>query len=444
MSIEFIRIILALVISVAGIIVLSHYWKVHAFLSLLLAALVFGIINGQSIALIIETLQTGFGALLSHIGILVVMGSLLGMLLEKTGAMETISVSLLRIFGQRHAVLGMTTIGALVGIPVFCDSGFIILSKLIPAIAVKTSVNPASLSLGLSSGLYTTHSLVPPTPGPLAAAANLGAGSYMGHVILMGIAVSVPVVLVSFLLAKRFGAKITSSIMEEAMKQPNQLSPWKAFTPLMLPIFLIAVISITNLFEQKNLITEIIDIIGLPVVALSLGVLAALTLVKKEHRKNIAPWTAEAIKDAGVILLIIGAGGAFGAVIKASGIALVLKGYLDGSAMYGAAFFVLAFILAATLKTAQGSTTSSMIITSSLLAPLTVSAGIMSPTAVTLLVITIGGGAMTVSHVNDAYFWVISQYGKIGSDDTLKTHTLITFFQGVTTLLVCIILFLLL
>jgi len=170
MNMDLARIIAGLVIAVAGMIMLARFWNVHALLSLLLASLVYGLINGKSLDNILESIQTGFGALVAHIGLLVVFGSILGMLLEKSGSMQTISTSLLRAFGKRNSIAAITVIGAIVGIPVFCDSGFIILSRLIPSVAAEASVNPASLSLGLAAGLYTTHTLVPPTPGPLAAA----------------------------------------------------------------------------------------------------------------------------------------------------------------------------------------------------------------------------------------------------------------------------------
>ncbi len=440
---EAIRIILGLIVSIGGMILLSRYWKVHAFISLLLASLLYGIITGQGIPIILSSMQEGFGSLLAQIGLLVVLGSLLGMLLEKSGAMEVISIGLLQLFGARKSIPAMTVIGAIVGIPVFCDSGFIILSRLIPTIATKASVPPASLTLGLSSGLYTTHSLVPPTPGPLAATANLGASDHLGMVILLGMLVSIPVVIISFLLAKRFGGSISTSLSKESFPPASTFAYWKAFLPFVLPILLIAIASLLTVMEYQGTLVSVLKIMGIPVVAISLGIAAALPLIPKDQRTKLSPWTGEAVKDAGVILLITGAGGAFGAVIKGSHIDLILKDFITDSTTQGISFLIIAFVLASVLKTAQGSTTSAMIITSSLLAPVASAAGMYSATDIALLIITIGGGAMTVSHVNDSYFWVVVQFGKIKSDDALRSYTVLSFFQGLTVLLVSVLLFML-
>jgi len=440
MNIDLIRIIAGLVIAVAGMIALARFWNVPALLSLLLASLVYGLINGMSLTNILQSVQAGFGALVAHIGLLVVFGSILGMLLEKSGSMHTISTSLLHTFGKRNSVTAITVIGAIVGIPVFCDSGFIILSRLIPSVAAEASVNPASLSLGLASGLYTTHTLVPPTPGPLAAVANLGAADHIGLVMLVGIMASAPVTIVAFLLAKKWGGGITSGLSEEIVPLPRSITPWKAFLPLLLPIVLIALASIPAITGSENIFLHGIETAGMPVIALAIGVVVALPMIPKARRNELPGWMTDAIKDAGAILLIVGGGGAFGAVIKSSNVDGILKNYVSGSPTYGVAFLLLAFLLAAVLKTAQGSTTSAMIICSSLLSPLTVGAGLQSPLQVAALVMAVGGGAMTVSHVNDAYFWVISQFGKISSSDALRSYTIITLCQGITALLVAMLL----
>jgi len=443
MNTDLIRVVAGLLTAVTGIVLLARVWKVHAFLSLLLASLAYGLINGMSFENILQSIQTGFGALVAHIGLLVVFGSVLGMLLEKSGSMQAISTALLQAFGKRNSVTAITVIGAIVGIPVFCDSGFIILSRLIPSVAARASANPASLSLGLASGLYTTHTLVPPTPGPLAAAANLGVADHIGFVMLAGMATSIPVTIVAFLLAKRFGRKITSALLEETSQQQYSVAPWKAFLPLVVPLLLIAVATLPVVSGSETIFLKSIATAGIPVIALAIGVVLALPMIPKAHRNALPGWVTEAIRDAGAILLIVGAGGAFGAVIKSSNVAVMLKDYVSDSPAHGVTFLVLAFLLTAILKTAQGSTTSAMIIASSLLAPLAGNAGLQTPLQVTALVMAVGGGAMTVSHVNDAYFWVISQFGKISSSDALRSYTIITLCQGVTALLVAVVLMLL-
>ena len=440
-----IQILVALVISISGMILITRYLNLHAFFSLLFAAIVFGLISGQSFPQILMSMQSGFGSLLSQIGFLVAIGSCLGIVMEKTGAMEVISQRLVHLFGAKRSVLAMTVIGVIVGIPVFCDSGFIILSRLIPSIAAQASVNPAQLSLALSSGLYTTHTLVPPTPGPLAAAANLGVSGNLGTVILIGILGTIPVAFVSYLLAKRFGSKITSTLPPPAkIIEVKSIPAFRAFLPLILPIILISLSSVPKMISGGTMIASVMHTVGQPIVALTIGLLFSFTLLEKNQNKEWPAWISEALKDAGIILLITGAGGAFGSVIKSSGIDVILKEYISDSQVSGIIFLLAGFIIASILKTAQGSTTSSMIITSSLLAPLAVSSGFTEPTDLAILILAIGGGGMTVSHANDSYFWVVSQFGGISSKDAFRSYTLISFAQGITALLTSILLFLLL
>jgi len=434
----------ALVIAIIAIILLTRFLNLHAFFSLLIASFLFGLIAGKSVVDILSSMQAGFGSLLQQIGFLVAIGSCLGIMLEKTGAMEVISHRIINLFGAKHSILAMTFIGVIVGIPVFCDSGFIILSRLIPSIAAQVAVNPAQLSLALSSGLYTAHTLVPPTPGPLAAAANLNMSENISSVVLIGIISSIPIAFISYLFARRIGKNISVEITPSKEKTGRHVSGWKAFLPLILPIVLIASASFPKMMSESNSITSLLQVIGQPVVALLIGLLLSFLLITRDQLKQWPSWLSDALKDAGVILLITGAGGAFGAVIKTSGIDLHLKDYITQSETQGILFLVIGFVVAAVLKTAQGSTTSSIIITSSLLAPLASSAGFSSPIHLSILIVAIGGGAMTVSHANDSYFWVVSQFSGISPKDALRSFTLLTFIQGFTALITSILLFLIL
>lgn len=443
MNVSIFQISLALVISISGMIVISRYFNVHAFFSLLIASLTFGMLAGIKLSDILISMQSGFGSLLSQIGFLVAIGSCLGIVMEKTGAMDTISERVVHLFGAKRSVLAMTFIGVIVGIPVFADSGFIILSRLIPSIASQSSINPSQLSLALSTGLYTTHTLVPPTPGPLAAAANLGVTSHLGTVIVIGMIGTIPVALVSYFLAKSFGSKITSTLhLPTIVTEKKSLSTISAILPLVLPIFLIASGSFPKVFSETNFFSSILSVLGQPIVALAIGLLFAFTLIKKNQSKEWPNWISDALKDAGIILLITGAGGSFGNVIKSSGVDVILKEHVSNSQVSGIVFLLVGFLIAAILKTAQGSTTSSMIITSSSLAPLATSSGFTSPSELAILILAIGGGGMIVSHANDSFFWVVSQFGGISSKEAFRSYTLITLAQGVTALLTAILLFL--
>lgn len=436
-----IQIVFALVISIAALIAASRYLKLHAFFGLLLAALLFGIIMGKPLPEIFTTMQAGFGSLLQQIGFLVAIGSCLGMVMEKTGAMAALGTKIVDAFGPSRTILSMTVIGVLVGIPVFCDSGFIILSRLIPAL-VSSSATSAQLSLALSSGLYTTHTLVPPTPGPLAAAANLGVASHLGLVMLIGLAGSIPVAGVAYLLSRKLGLRIPAEVHSIATMDTSKHAGIFIFLPLVIPIVLIAMASLPTLVPALQS-WKFLLIVGNPAIALLIGFIFSMLLIRGKQKQEWPAWIAEALKDAGIILLITGAGGAFGSVIKSCGLDVLLANALATSQAGGIAFLFIAFLLATLLKTAQGSSTSSIIITSSLLAPLTVSAGFTSPMDLATLVLAIGGGAMAVSHANDSYFWVVSQFGGIGERDAYKSYTVITLAQGLTAFGTAIIIYVL-
>ncbi len=437
------QIIVALLVSIIALIAVSRYLKLHPFFSLILASLLFGVIMGKPLLEIFISMQAGFGSLLQQIGFLVAIGSCLGIVLERTGAMTTIGNKIIVAFGPKKTILAMSMIGVLVGIPVFCDSGFIILSRLVPALSAS-GATPAQLSLALSSGLYTTHTLVPPTPGPLAAAANLGVASSLGMVILIGLIGSVPVALVAYLLSKKLGANI---ITKQALdfETTKSVHPfWLAFMPLLLPIVLIACGSIPQLIPALKSSVTFFQVIGNPSIALLMGLLCSMLLISKQQKTEWPGWISEALKDTGVILLITGAGGAFGGVIKSSGVDVILKEYVASSQAGGIIFLLIAFVLAAILKTAQGSSTSAIIITSSLLVPLTATAGFVSVVDISILILAIGGGAMTVSHANDSYFWVVSQFSGISERDAYRSYTLVSLAQGLTAMITSILLFLLL
>jgi GntP family gluconate:H+ symporter len=440
---EFILIIVALVISVASIVLLSRYLNLHAFFCLIIASLLLGTLTGKSVSDLIAVMQTGFGSLLQQIGFIVALGSCMGIVLEKTGAMESISERLVYFFGQRKSPFALTTIGLLVGIPVFCDSGFIILSRLIPSIAASASIPSATLSLTLSSALYTTHTLVPPTPGPLAAAANLGLSDHLGQVILINILVSIPVGLVALVFSKKLGSKISSTEKHIHAAERFVVSPAKAVLPLVVPIILIGLATLPKSLGITGVAGTLLTVAGQPFIALFIGLMLAFLLIQPSQKKEWPFWLTEALKDAGVILLITGAGGAFGNVIKNVGMDVYLKNFIVSNEAQGVVFLLFVYFIAAVLKSSQGSTTSSLIVTTSIIAPLAISAGFETPVQLCSLLIAVGGGGMTVSHANDSYFWVVSQFGGIAARDMFRSYTLITFIQGITALIMAILLFLL-
>ena len=195
-------------LSVALVVLLTAVFKVHPFLSLLIGAFFMGIAAGMPLLDVVESVNDGFGGLMKNIGIVIVAGTIIGVILEKSGAAYRMAEVVLRLIGDKKPQLAMSIIGFIVSIPVFCDSGFIILSSLKKALAKRAKVSIASMSVALATGLYAAHTLVPPTPGPIAAAGNIGAENYLGTIILIGLLVAIPAVIVGYIWAVKVASKI--------------------------------------------------------------------------------------------------------------------------------------------------------------------------------------------------------------------------------------------
>lgn len=434
-----------ILLAVVFIIVTASVFKLHPFLSLLLATLLTGLVVGMPLKQILESVNQGFGNLLGSIGLVVVLGSMIGIVLEKSGAALQIANLVIALVGKNKPVSAMGIIGSIVGIPVFCDSAFIILSGLAKALANKTGKNFSALALSLAGGLYTTHVLVPPTPGPLACAGNLGLSEHLGQVILIGLVVSIPSSFVAIIFASKIGKNIDIQIDVENKNEEAQRLPsaFLSMLPILLPIILIALASFSPLFHFPDNIKNFVQFIGSPLIALCLGLFASFFLVPKWDKSFLNDLMGRGITQSGTILILTGAGGAFGALLKATPVAQMVNDWVSGSQVSGVWLLVVGFLIAALLKTAQGSSTSALVITSSMLAPILQTVGLDSPIAISLMVIAIGGGAMTVSHANDSYFWVVSQFGYLPLKEAYKGLTLMSFLQGLVVLLSSVILFVL-
>ena len=441
-----------IIIGVLFIVISSAKFKLHPFLGLIIAALFVGIASGMPLADVVKNINEGFGGLMTSIGIIIVAGTIIGTILERSGAAYRMAEVVLRIVGPKHPQLAMSLIGYVVSIPVFCDSGYIILSSLQKSLAKRAAVPLATMAVALSTGLFATHTLVPPTPGPIAAAGNIGATNYLGTIIVIGLLVAIPVTLVGYLWAVYAGRKVVVPAdnepaldYEEVIKSFGKMpSTFKSFLPIVLPIVLIAIGSIATMtMSADSSLTTLLVFFGSPTIALLCGVAAAFLLLPEMSETTLNDWIADSLKDAAPILLVTGAGGAFGTVIKNTSISDTLQN-MDFSSLTGALFLLVPFLIAAALKTAQGSSTASLVITSSLVAPMLVTMGVEGAVPLALVVMALGAGAMTVSHVNDSFFWVVTQFSGMDVKDAYKTHTVATLLQGLTALIISILLWLLL
>ncbi len=423
--------------------------KLHPFIALLISAFFVGIASGMPLLTVVESVNTGFGGLMTNIGLVIVAGTIIGVILEKSGAAYRMAEVVLRIVGTKRPQLAMSLIGYIVSIPVFCDSGFIILSSLKKSLAKRANVTIASMAVALATGLFATHTLVPPTPGPIAAAGNIGATEYLGTVILIGFLVAIPATIVGYFWAVKVATKIRvpeddvetldyEDIINSFGKMP---STFKSFLPIVLPIILIGIGSVASLVgDSESTLNSIFIFLGSPTVALFFGVAAAFTLLPELSEETLTTWIGESLKEAAPILLITGAGGAFGTVIKNAGIGDMLQEMDLGMFASGSLFLLVPFLVSAALKTAQGSSTTALVVTSSLVAPMLGTLGIEGAIPLALVVMAIGAGAMTVSHVNDSFFWVITQYSGMEVTQAYKAQTVATLLQGLVTICVTMIL----
>jgi GntP family gluconate:H+ symporter len=415
--------------------------KLHPFLALIIAAFGVGLIAGLPTQKTISAILDGFGSTLGAIGIVIAAGTIIGSLLEKSGGMMVIANRIIHWIGQARSALAMSITGAIVSIPVFCDSGFVILSTLNHSLASKTKQSLAIYATALSMGLYTTHVFVPPTPGPIAAAGTLKAD--IGTVILLGLLVTIPVVFVTYLFALYMGRRVfidpgdneppsdQHSSDEHQLEADNRPKFITAVLPIVVPVFLIALGSVAALPSHPfgtGLGDTIVSFLGNPTVALLVGVFFAFLTVSSHGTRAYGEWVGEGLKSAGTIILITGAGGAFGSILQATHIG----GFLGKSLAGWNLGIFLPFFIAAALKTAQGSSTVAIITTASIMVPLLPVVGLNQGLGPALATLAIGAGAMTVSHANDSYFWVVSQFSGMDVSQAYRLQTLGSAIAGVT------------
>ncbi|WP_115717544.1 GntP family permease [Gallaecimonas mangrovi] len=441
--------VLILLAIIAFIVVATTKLKMHPFLALLLAAFIAAFAYGLPTATIAKTVSSGFGGILGYIGLVIVLGTIIGVILEKSGAAITMADSIIKVLGERFPGLTMSLIGYLVSIPVFCDSGFVILNSLKESLAKRLEMSSVSMSVALATGLYATHTFVPPTPGPIAAAGNLGLESNLGLVIGIGLVVAIVAALAGLLWASRF--KTVDPDGSEHHEQHHDWealrasygklpSAWQAFSPIFVPIILICLGSVAKFpshpMGSGHLLT-LFSFLGDPLPALIIGLVLALPLLKSDNKaQEFSDAIAAGIKSAAPILLITGAGGAFGAVLKAS----PLGDYLGDTLSALGIGIWMPFIVSAALKTAQGSSTVALVTTSALVAPMMTKLGLDSEMGRALTVMAIGAGAMTVSHANDSFFWVVSQFSRMKVGLAYRAQTMATLVQGITAMVLVYIL----
>ena len=427
--------IVLLVIAIVFIVVSTTRFKLHPFLALIIAAIGYGLCSGMPLGSIIQSVNNGFGSTVSSIGIVIVVGCIIGTFLEESGGAYVMARSVLGVVGEKRVPLAMLLLGYVISIPVYADSGFVILTPLNRAMSKKAGITLASSACALGLGLTITHCLVPPTPGPIAAAGIMDAD--LGLVILTGIAASILPVLIAWLFVTKWASRTyidpapeesDEDIVEKVKHAPSAA---KSFLPVVVPLVLIVLKSVASFPSAPfgtGTFASIISFIGEPVMALLIGMVIAFTLPKKFDKEMLSAtgWVGKALSSAAIIILITAAGGSFGMILRDSGIADVLG---ESLSQYNLGIW-LPFLIAAALKTAQGSSTVAIITTASIVAPLMGVMGFVEPMQKAILVTALCSGAMVVSHVNDSFFWVVTQMSGMSVKTGYKLHTLGTLLCG--------------
>lgn len=430
---------LVILISVLAMVFAISKLKQHPFIVMIVIAIIVGLAIGMKPNEVINVVKKGFGGILGNIGIVIIAGTIIGTILEKTGAALTMANTILGIVGKERSVATMAITGYITGIPVFCDSGFVILSPISRALAAQSNKSLAVVATALSGGLYATHCLVPPTPGPIAMAGTLNAD--LGLVIMVGLLVSIPATISALIYANKVTSKIDipanpESTVEELVEKYGKLpGAVQSFAPIVLPILLIALKSISD-FPSHPFGTGALQVffsfIGNPVIALILGIFMAFTLIPESEKSKTLSWVGEGVLNSAAILAITGAGGSFGSILQQMPLADAISGSLLGLGIG----VLIPFIISALLKTAMGASTVAMIVTAQMVAPMMDTLGFSSSLGKILVIMAIGAGSMTVSHANDSYFWVVSQFSDMTTEQAYKCQTGMTLVMGITTIVV--------
>ena len=433
-------IFLYLALSILFIIITTSKFNWHPIFSLFFACFLCGILMGLPLFEIIDSIKNGFGNTLKSIGLIIVFSIIMGEFLKESGSIKMFGNLILSKF-KNNSILSLNFLGLFLGIVVFCDSGFLILNSISKSIVSSSNISLASLNLSLSGGLYTSHTLIPPTPGPLAAISNLNANQFIGYAILVGSIVSIPSSLISFFYAKKFSKNIQIDLNK--IKKINNKKLILPFLVILTPTLLIGsstLLNIIELNESSNSIFQIIKVLGNPLIAISIGTIICFLLPSKSQN-NKKKWIQNSLKISGPILILTSLGGAFGEVLKNSDLSNIINQSAINLSLSPIYILFLSFIVCALLKTSQGSSTSSLIIGSSILFPILQSMNISDPWMIALIVASLGSGAMTVSHANDSYFWIVTQSTSLNISEGYKKFTLMTLLQGIASFITIIVIY---
>ncbi|WP_059104772.1 GntP family permease [Shouchella shacheensis] len=413
------QMIAGLVLAIIVLIVLVVKTKVHVFLALIIASSITGLVGGMSPPAVVTAITEGFGSTLGSIAIVIGFGVMMGRILEVSGAAERLAYTVVKVLGKRKEEWAMAITGYIVAIPIFVDSAFIILSTLAKALSKKTGKSIVALAIALAGGAVVMHSAVPPTPGPLGVAGIFNID--IGWMILSGMLFAVPIVFVMVLYAKWLGKRIYQLPSEDGLdwirpeqevnveewmeekESKNLPSLFRSAAPIVVPIVLIFMNTTATAMELTGPMVEYIQFFGSPVIAVGIAVLIAIYgLFGHVRRSEALDRMEEGIQQAGIILLVTGAGGALGYVLRETGVGEYIA---EGVANTGIPAILLPFVIASLVRLIQGSGTVSMITAASISAPILAGLDVNMVLAAQAAAL----GSLVFSYFNDSLFWVVNR-----------------------------------
>lgn len=436
---------LGLLLSIVGAVVVLFMLimglKLHAFVALLITSILTAVVVGIPLEDIIDVVEEGMGGVLGFVAIIVGLGAMFGQVLRVTGAAQKIADTLIEAFGEKRLPWSLGVTGFILAIPVFFDVVLVMLMPLLYTLARRAGTTLLVLAIPLLAGISAGHSLVPPTPGPVAAAGILGAD--LGWVILMGIIAGIPaVILAGVLYGKFIDSKIQVGVPSEMEDEEDddEDQPTADSTPgfgliltiLAVPLLLILGNTVAEaMLDEEALFSQVIALVGDPIVALIIGLLLAFYVLGMRHglgREELQDVASKALGPVGMILLVTGAGGVFGEVLEQSGVDEALE---DTLGQLGIPVILIAFVAAALLRIALGASTVAIVTAAAIVAPM-IDGGDFSPAMIAAIVVAIGGGATVLSHVNDSGFWLVNRYLGLSEKQTLQSWTVMQTILGVT------------
>ena len=431
--------LLSIFIVIAWIIFGAAYTKLHPFAVILIAAVILSILLGIAPLEAMGLIFKGFFKIIKNIGLLILFGTIVGAALEQSNATLALAKGILKSLQKLPLPYAISCIGYLVSIPVFCDAAFVILSQLNKTLSSQTKTPLVGLTVALSTGLFAPHVLVPPTPGPLAAAANLNLENLILLIVVGG---SIALILIfvggwygNYLIKKNKYIESKESFKNPTTEEITELPSFrKAILPILIPISLMCLGTLLKVVPSF-IGLEYLILLTKPTAALGIGMLFAFRLLYKQPKKNISKAIKKGFKQAIPILVITGMGGALGRVIQT----IPLQDYALEISTFSGFGILIPFMIAALLKTAQGSSTVAIITTSSIIFPLLSVLGLDSEMGKVWAIMALGVGSMTVSHANDSYFWIVSQMSGMDVKTAYRTHTVGTLLQGTVGLIVVFI-----